>query len=138
MAIQPEPQPNKAESNDNLPVKIVLGFVGGIVGGVVAFFIFRALQGIGLYALVLPGAFVGLGCGFAARHGSVIFSWIALVIGVIATLLTEWATDRFVHDNGDLYSLWEYTADLIELRGWFVVGVIALNGVIAFWLGRRG
>ena len=40
----------------------VLGLVGAIAGGVLGFYTFRWLLGQGFYGLIIPGAFLGLGC----------------------------------------------------------------------------
>ena len=46
------------------------GVLGGAVGGVVGYLLFRWLLTKGFYALVMPGALLGLGAGLATRGKS--------------------------------------------------------------------
>jgi hypothetical protein len=50
----------------------LLGLVGAVAGGALGFYTFRWLLGQGFYGLIIPGAFLGLGCGLLARHRSVV------------------------------------------------------------------
>ena len=46
----------------HLIISNVLGLVGAIVGGVLGFYTFGWLLSYGFYGLMIPGAFLGLGC----------------------------------------------------------------------------
>ena len=126
--------PIKPKSTENLAAKIPLGIAGAIAGGVVGFFLFKTLHSMGFYALVLPGAFTGLGCGFAAKSRSIIFSFIALVVGLIVAVLAEWHTNWFVEDESLLF----FIKNIHESRGGMALISTLLSGAAAFWLGRRG
>lgn len=135
MSIQKPAKPAKP----NLATRIPLGILGGLLGAVVSFFLFQFLHGQGLYFMVLPGALVGLGCGFAARSRSFVFSIIALVIAIPAAIFCEWKTDAYFCDDGQtLMGIGEYISRMVELRGKQLPIFIGLNGLIALWLGRRG
>lgn len=131
MAVESSVEPKSSES---LATKIPLGILGAIAGGAVGFVLFRWLHSFGLYAFVLPGALAGLGCGFAAKSRLIIFSFIALVFGLIATVLAEWHTNWFADDETLLY----FVKNIHESRGGMALVSILLNCVAAFWLGRRG
>ena len=45
----------------------LLGLVGAIAGGVLGFYTFGWLSRQGFYGLIIPGAFLGLGCSLLAR-----------------------------------------------------------------------
>ena len=135
MSIQEPIQP----SDSNFAKEIPLGVFGALLGAVAGFFVFQYLTRRGLYFLVLPGAAVGLGCGFAARSRSFVLALIAVAIAIPVTILCEWKTDRYLCDDGQtLMGILEYTSRMVELRGWKLPVFIGLNGLIAFWFGRRG
>lgn len=104
-----------------------------IVGGVAGYFVFVWLVSQGFYALVLPGAMLGLACGYASKIRS---PWLAAVGGVGATLLLifcEWKTFPFVADDSFSY----FVVHLHQLRG--LTLIFLLLGILAgawFSLGR--
>jgi hypothetical protein len=61
-----------------------LGLVGAVLGGALGFFVTRFARDHGFYAMVVPGGFIGLGCGLLAQHRSPIRG---LVCGVLALVL---------------------------------------------------
>jgi len=109
------------------------GVLGMIVGAVAGYFVFVWLVDQGFYALVLPGATLGLGCGYASRIRS---PWLAAIGGVGAALLLifcEWKVFPFVADG----SLSYFVAHLHQLRG--LTLIFLLLGILAgawFSLGR--
>lgn len=77
----------------------VLGLIGGIVGGILGYFAFSFLLGQGIYAMVLPGALVGIGCNLAARTYSIPLGVVcgtgALLLGVfLEWKFLPWAEDE--------------------------------------------
>jgi len=44
-------------------VGFVLGLAGAVVGAFLGYLLFVAIAGQGFYAIVLPGALAGVGCG---------------------------------------------------------------------------
>ena len=135
MSIQEPIQP----TDSNLAKQIPLGIFGALLGAVVSFFLFQFLIRRGLYLIVLRGALVSFECGLAARSRSFAFALIAVAIAIPATIFCEWKSDAFLCDDGKtLMGIGEYISRMIELRGWKLPVFIGLNGLIAFWLGRRG
>ena len=126
-------------ANSNLAKEIPLGIFGALLGAVVSFFLFQFLTRRGLYFIVLPGALVGLGCGFAARSRLLVLGIIAVAVAIPTAIFCEWKSDAYLCDDGKtLMGIGEYISRMIELRGWKLPVFIGLNGLIAFWLGRRG
>jgi hypothetical protein len=106
------------------------GFVGIIVGGAAGFFLFQWLVDQGFYGLAIPGAVMGLACGFASRIHSPI---LAATCGICATLLlpyAEWKVLPFAADD----SLGYFLTHLNQLRPltWIM---FALGIVFAAWFG---
>ena len=135
MSIQEPIQP----ANSNLAKGLLLGVFGALLGAVVGFFVFQFLARRGLYFIVLPGALVGLGCGFAARSRLLVLGIIAVAVAIPTAIVCEWRTDRYFCDDGEtLMGVLEYTSRMVELRGWKLPVFVGLNGLIAFWFGRRG
>ena len=135
MSIQEPIQP----TDSNLAKEMPLGIFGALLGAVVGFFVFQFLARRGLYFIVLPGALVGLGCGFAARSRLLVLGIIAVAVAIPTAIVCEWRTDRYFCDDGEtLMGVLEYTSRMVELRGWKLPVFVGLNGLIAFWFGRRG
>jgi hypothetical protein len=109
-----------------------LGVIGGIVGGVVGYHLFFWIARQGFYAMVLPGAAVGLGCGLLARHRSVPRGIACAVAGILLGLYTEWKFEKtFPHDDRFLYLVLHFYA----LPGLTLI-MIGLGGALSYYLGR--
>jgi hypothetical protein len=94
-------------------------FAGAIVGGLVGYFAFFWLLRHGYYALMLPGALVGIGAGVfrsASRLTPLSCALIALALGYF----TEWRFAGRVQDLPDL-----------------AVTMIALGTFAGFWVPFR-
>ena len=107
-------------------IKALSGSVAGVIIGVAGF---TFLLKYGLYAIVLPGAAVGLGTGLMSRRASWTFAIYSGVVGAVLCLLLHWkyfrAGTAFSEFLGDLGNL---PTD-IKLR--MAAGVVA-----AVWFGR--
>jgi hypothetical protein len=109
----------------------LLGLVGAIVGGVLGFYTFGWLVGQGFYGLMIPGAFLGLGCGLLAQHASIPRGIACGVAAAILTVFTEWKFFPFVADT----SLPYFVRHLTDLRPVTVLMTV-IGAVIAFWVGK--
>ncbi len=122
-----------SDKSDFNAVALLRGILGMAVGAVAGYFVFEWLVEQGFYALVVPGAMLGLGCGYASGIRS---PWLAVVGGIsAATLLIfcEWKSFPFVADDSFGY----FITHLHQLRGLTLIFI--LLGVIAgawFSLGR--
>lgn len=113
----------------------ILGVAGALVGGAVGHLLFLAMARRGFYAMVLPGALVGLGCGLLSGRRSVPLGIACGVLGLVAGVLTEWRYAPFTRDT----SLSFFLAHLHKLSGVSLILILAGAG-LAFWfgLGRTG
>jgi hypothetical protein len=118
------PMPRRLVSN-------LLGLVGAIVGGVLGFYTFRWLLGQDYYGLMIPGAFLGLGCGLLSQHHSLTRGILCGVAALIFALFTEWWFRPFVADE----SLKHFMTHLTDLKP--VTLLMAVVGAfIAFWVAK--
>src|SRR3954454_19419576 len=86
-------------------VSYALGLVGAAVGGAVGYFLFGWLVGQGYYGMIIPGAFLGLGCGLLSRHDSTVRGLICAAAAVALALFTEWKFFPFRADESFVYLL---------------------------------
>ena len=106
----------------------LLGLVGAIAGGVLGFYTFRWLLGQGFYGLIIPGAFLGLGCSVLARHPSLVRG---VFCGAAAFVLSEF-TDWYFTVTNDSF------VDFIRSGKTLYPVTMLMSGVatvVAFWLG---
>src|SRR5260370_29333856 len=97
----------------NRVISTTLGVIGGIVGGITGYVLFFWIIKQGFYAMVLPGASVGLGCGLLARHRSVPRGIACAIAALVLGLYTEWVYAPFMADKSFLYLAWHF----YDLRG---------------------
>ena len=120
------------------PLTVVRGLGGAILGAVLGYIAFRLLIQQRIYAMVLPGALVGIGCGLAMQRE---FKPLGIVSGVIALVLglfLEWRFLPFIVDK----SLGYFLTHLHQVKP-FDLLMIALGTMAAYWFGvgrpgRRG
>lgn len=120
----------------SLPVRdMAAGIFGGIAGACVGYYLFRLLATQGFYALVLPGALAGIGCGSLSRHRSVLLGAISAIIGLSAGIYSEWRQYPFMEDDSFNY----FIMNLHQLRPFTLLLMVA-GGILAFWfgMGRSG
>tara|TARA_R110002095_G_scaffold142661_1_gene123564 strand:+ start:432 stop:857 length:426 start_codon:yes stop_codon:yes gene_type:complete len=117
------------------PRDIVLGVLGGIAGACLGCFLFHAFTRQGFYAMVLPGALAGIGCGSLSRHRSLILGVACAFIGAIAGVFAEWQYAPFIKDK----SLGYFLMHLHQLRPLSQFLIFA-GSLLAFWfgMGRNG
>lgn len=105
------------------------GLVGALVGGSLGFLAFRWAYSQGFYAMILPGALLGLGCGLLAQHRSIPRGIVCGVAALLLGLYTEW--QYFESDDSFLYML----THVYRLRP-LTLGMIGLGTAFAFWFGK--
>lgn len=109
-------------------VMAALGIFGGAVLGCLAFH-FAIMAGF--YAMVAPGALVGLGCGAQSKAISNALGIAAAGVGLALGLLLEWHYFPFRKDDSLAYFL----QNLGDLKTGTWVMILAGSG-LAFFLGR--
>jgi hypothetical protein len=109
------------------------GIIGAVVGGYVGYLIFRWLLAKGFYALVLPGAVLGLTAGFAARGRSQPLAIMCAIGALCLAIYAEWVRAPFAKDDSLLY----FVTHLHQLDGAVVKYVmIGLGMACAYWFGQ--
>jgi hypothetical protein len=113
----------------------IRGLLGLLVGGVAGYYLFQWLISQGFYALAIPGAVMGLACGYASRIYSPV---LAVACGLSAVLLSafcEWKARPFVDGDG---SFMYFLTHMHQLTGLTLI-MFVLSIVFAAWfgLGRR-
>ena len=115
---------------DGRPINWSLGLVGALAGGVLGYFAFFWMARQGFYALVLPGAALGLGCGLLSGGKSWGLGIVCGILGVMLGLTTEWRHAPFVANDSFPYFL-THVGDLRP----FTLASIGLCGLFACWFG---
>jgi hypothetical protein len=113
------------------PINWPLGIIGTLAGGVLGYFAFFWMARQGFYALVLPGAALGLGCGFFSRGKSWGLGIVCGIFGVMLAVIAEWQRAPFIADDSFRYFLIHVGA----LKPFTLVS-IGLSGLLAYWFGR--
>src|SRR5262249_16754439 len=108
---------------------------GGAVGGVIGYFLFRWLLTKGFYALVMPGALLGLGAGLAAQGRSLPLGVVCAVAALALTIFAEWSRPGgpFPADASFAY----FVTHLHQLDGALVkYGMMGAGTACAYWFGQ--
>ena len=110
---------------------IFRAIAGCALGGLVGYWLFVWLLSQGLYALVLPGAAVGIGCGLVARQYSLSQAVLCGFMALAAGLFCEWKSFPFRKDDSLLYFLTHaYQLSPVSLL------MIAMGAAIGVYMGR--
>jgi hypothetical protein len=109
----------------------LLGLVGAIVGGVLGFYTFGWLLSYGFYGLMIPGAFLGLGCSLLARHPSIIRGILCGTAGLALAIFAEWYYRPWNADSSFSY----FMTNLTSLSPVTFV-MLGVGTLIAFWVGK--
>lgn len=122
----------KESAADGFPLAAwVLGLVGAVVGGVLGYFLFMWIAGYGFYAIVLPGALVGIGCGALSGRKSTGLGIACAILGLAAGIFSEWRFAPFALDESLVFFLKHF-----HENGPVTLVLIAIGGICAFYFGR--
>ena len=124
------------EKNVKQPVySVALGAVGAIAGACMGILLFSVILRQGFYAIALPGALIGLGCGRLSGRKSLVLGAACAALALVVGLLTEWYFLPFAKDKSLLF----FMSHLHERPGMTLV-LILLGASFAFWfgMGREG
>jgi hypothetical protein len=109
-----------------------LGLTGALLGGVVGYYIYIWLwRNEGVYALVLPGAMIGIGCELLALDRSRFRGMLCAVAAVVVGLFCEWRIWPFKADESFLYLVTH--AHQLKLLTQIM---IVLGALVAYWCGQ--
>lgn len=110
------------------------GVLGGAVGGVVGYLLFRWLLTKGFYALVMPGALLGLGAGLATRGRSQPLAIVCAIAALCLAIFAEWSHAPFKKPNEGLFY---FVTHLHQLDGLSVKFIMMGLGVgCAYWFAK--
>ena len=108
------------------------GIGGAVAGAVAGYFLFSFLLGSGFYAMLLPGALVGLGCSWSSKIYSVGLGMVAGCLALGLSVFLEWyLVTEFVEDN----SLGFFLANMLELGPASLLMMVG-GGFLGFWFGK--
>jgi hypothetical protein len=111
--------------------KPLLVLIGAAAGGAAGYGLFWLARQYGFYAIVLPGAMVGIGAGLA-RNRSVAMALLCGVLAIGLGLFTEWKSRPFIKDGRIEY----FITHIHELTP-ITLGLIGVGGFIGFWMPFR-
>jgi hypothetical protein len=116
------------------PAKWVVPLACALAGALIGHFAFMWIARQGLYALVLPGALIGLAGGWFVQRQSLVFVIACAVLALITGVVSEWRLRPFLSDNSFGY----FITHVQQLRPITLIMVI-LGAVFACWFatGRR-
>jgi nitrogen fixation-related uncharacterized protein len=106
----------------------LLALVGAIIGGVLGFYTFLWLLKQGYYGLIIPGAFLGLGCSLLATHRSVSRG---ILCGIAAFALSQFADWYCTITDASFVDFLRNGKTLTPVT-LLMTGVAT---VVAFWIG---
>jgi hypothetical protein len=109
----------------------VRGITGALIGAGLGYVGFRFLAQNGLYAIVLPGACVGMCGGYLSRVRSGVIGGIAALVALVSLVLIEWQFAPFVADNSLAY----FVTHLHKVLPAHLI-MISIGTAFAFWFGR--
>ena len=104
---------------------------GAAVGGVLGHFLFLWIAQQGLYAMVLPGAALGLGAGALAKTRSLTCGIISGLLALALAIVTEWRLFPFARDDSFAFFI-THVHGLPPIK----LTMIGLGGLLAFWFGQ--
>jgi hypothetical protein len=107
----------------------LLGLVGAIVGSVLGFYTVKWLLDHGFYGLIVPGAFLGLGCSLLAQHHSVARGILCGVAALGVGLYSDW---RLAWPGAGGMS--QYMSDLTGRP--VTLLMLGIGALIASWVGK--
>jgi len=119
------------------PAKWVVPLGCALAGGLVGHFAFLWIARQGFYAIILPGALIGLAGGWFAQKqtpaSGMVFGIVCAVIALVAGIISEWRLRPFTADNSFGY----FITHLQQLRPITLI-MIAIGTVFAFWFAATG
>lgn len=113
------------------PLNWALAVAGAIGGGAAGFLIFWWLLRYNFYAMMIPGAALGLAGGSLLKGRSQVFGVVCGVASLALGVFAEWWTSPFIADQ----SLGYFICHLHELTPVTLI-MIVLGGVFGYWFGQ--
>ena len=115
----------------NSTKSFALGIAGALAGAVIGHFAFLWIARQGFYALALPGAVMGWGCGFLAKSRSLPLAVLCGALALAVGIFSEWRFAPFIKDGSFGY----FVTHLQDLRPVTLL-MLALGAGCGFWFAR--
>ena len=109
----------------------VKAIAGTIAGAVLGYLGFLLMVKTGFYAMVIPGAMIGLGCGAQSGARSLALGIMAAVVTICLSVFIEWKFFPFIADDSFSYFLAHLNELKVQTKLLIVAGTFA-----GFWFGR--
>jgi hypothetical protein len=111
---------------------VFLSLTGAILGGLAGYYVYLWLwRNEGVYALVLPGGMVGIGCELLALSRSRLRGVLCGLSAVVVGLFCEWRIWPFKADESFFY-LVTHVHQLKLLTQILII----LGAIVAYWCGQ--
>ena len=122
-------------SGQSLATDILFGLVGAFIGAALGYSLVFIIARQGFYAIVLPGALLGLGCGALSGRRSVVLGIVCGVLSLAVSVYTQWRLAPFIKDESFSF----YLAHLLDVNRLTQI-LILIGTAFAFWfgMGREG
>lgn len=117
--------------NKNRLLIVLRGLAGGVVGGAIGSLLFGWLIRHGLYGIIIPGAFIGLGAGLAARGKSVLLGALCCAAAITLMILLEWKYFDLTANETLGYLLTH-----LHQKSPAKLLMMAVGAAFAFWFGQ--
>ena len=111
---------------------LVLSLIGAAAGTAIGLLVFRWAYDQNLYAMIVPGASLGLGVHLASLDRSKIRGAVFAIAALILGLVVEWWYFPFLADESFTYFL-RHTAKILPVH----LLMIALGGLFGYWWGKE-
>jgi hypothetical protein len=108
----------------------LLGLIGGAAGAALGYYLFFLIAGQGLYAMVLPGALLGLGCGLFSGMKSMALGMTCGIAALLLGLIIEWRFAPFAADNSFAF----FITNLQHLKPMTLI-LISIGALMGVWFG---
>ena len=118
-------------SNDPVHPNYLAGGIGAVVGAVVGYYAFGWLLAQGMYAMVLPGALIGLGCGMLLGGASPWMGIACAVAALVVEIVCQWHFLPFAQDESFGFLL----RNIHRLPPMQLV-MIVVGVLVAYWCGK--
>jgi hypothetical protein len=106
------------------------GLAGAVAGGVAGYFLFWLLTRSNLYGIMIPGALLGMGAGWAVRRRSQTLGIVCCLLAIGLTLFTEWHV--MFSKNHTFPDFLSKVHTLSPMR----LVMMVLGPVMAYWFGQ--
>ena len=113
----------------------MLAILGAIAAGAIGYLAFGWLVSRGYYGLAIPGALLGLGCGWLAQDRSRARGFACAIAALGLSVFTEWKFFPFIDEDGRPRDL-AYMATHLHRLSPVTLLMIAIAVAIAYWTGQ--